>query len=93
MIEDLLEYHQKPEDSSFVTEVMQRVKRQQRIRRLILTTTGIVGAAFGAAGAIMLSAPIAQAVSEIQVLPVSLAIMGGLAFIAWIFQDEVTTGG
>ena len=92
MLEDLLEYHQEPEDSAFVADVMQGVKRQQKIRRLILASTGVIGATFGAAGAIMLSEPIAQAVGELQMLPVSVAILGGLAFIAWIFQDEVSTG-
>lgn len=92
MLENLLEFHEKPEDTAFVAEVMQGIKRQQRIRRLILTATGVVGAAFGTAGAIMLSAPIAQALGEIRLFPVSVAVLGGLAFIAWIFQDEVSTG-
>ena len=92
MLEDLLEYHQKPEDSAFVADVMEGVKRQKRIRRLILSATGLVGAAFGASGAIMLSEPIAQALGEVRLLPVSIAVLGGIAFIAWIFQDEVSTG-
>ena len=88
MLEDMLEYHQQPEDSRFVTAVMEGVKRQQRLRRLILTTTGIIGAAFGASGAIMLSEPIAHALGEMKLLPVSVAVLGALAFLAWVFQDE-----
>lgn len=93
MLEDLLEYHQEPEDSQFVVEVMAGVRRQQRMRKMILAATGVVGAAFGTAGAIMLSEPVAQAFTGIGPLPVSVAVLGGLAFIAWIFQDEVSTGG
>ena len=93
MLEDLLEYHQKPEDSAFVVDVMANVQREKRIRRLILTATGVIGAAFGAIGAIMLSGPIAQALGGAQLIPVSVAVLGGTAFIAWLFQDEVSTGG
>lgn len=90
MLEDLLEYHQKPEDSAFVTKVMEGVERQKKVRRMVLATTGVVGAAFGAAGAILLSGPLAQAMGEANIVSVSTAVVAGLAFLAWIFQDEMS---
>lgn len=93
MLEDLLEYHQSPEDSAFVAEVMQRVQRQQRIRRLILTATGVIGALFGAAGAVILAEPVAQAMVDTRLLPVSVAVVAGVVFLAWVFQDEISASG
>ena len=81
MLEDLLEYHEKPEESAFVTEVMQRVEQQQRTRRMILTATGVVGATFGTIGAFLLSEPIARTIGEVQLLPVSAAVIAGLALL------------
>lgn len=93
MLEDLLEYHQTPEDGAFVAEVMQRVRRQQRMRRLILAVTGLTGAIFGAAGAIILAEPVAQAMADTKLLPVSVAMVGAVAFLAWVFQDETSASG
>ena len=93
MLDDLLEYHQAPEDSAFVTEVMDGVKRQQRLRRLILTATGITGALFGATGAMMLARPLAQAMTEVNLLPILVAAVGGIVFLFWVFQDETSASG
>lgn len=93
MLDDLLEYHQAPEDSAFVTEVMNGVKRQQRLRRLILTATGITGALFGAAGAVMLAEPLVKTMTEINLLPVLISAVGGIAFLFWVFQDETSASG
>ena len=93
MLEDLLEYHQTPEDGAFVTAVMHRVRRQKRLRRLILVSTGVIGALFGAAGVLILSEPLARAAADIQLMPVSVALVGGVAFLAWLFQDETSAAG
>ncbi len=93
MLDDLLEYHEAPEDSAFVTEVMAGVRRQQRLRRLILTVTGVIGALFGAAGAVMLAGPLAEMMSGSNLLPSLLAGVGVVAFMAWVFQDETEASG
>lgn len=88
MLENLLEYHQKPQDSAFVAQVMNRVQRQQRIRRLILASTAVTGAVFGTIGALTLAEPVARTIANISVGPVMIAAMSGVAFLAWLFQDE-----
>ena len=93
MLDEILEYHETPEDDNFVAGVMKRVRRQQRIRRLILTATGMIGAVFGATGVMMISDSISQLITNANVLPVSIALVGLAAFMAWVFQDEVAAVG
>jgi hypothetical protein len=93
MLDKILKYHKTPQDDDFVAGVIKGVQRQQRIRRLILTTTGMVGGAFGAVGALMISNSISGLITDTNVLPASIAIVGLAAFMAWLFQDEVSAVG
>jgi hypothetical protein len=93
MLDEILDYHETPEDDNFVAGVMKRVQRQQRMRRLILTATGMVGAVFGATGVLMISDSINRLITDANVLPVSIALVGLAAFMAWLFQDEVAAVG
>ena len=93
MLNDTLKYHETVEDSDFVTGVMKRIQHQQRVRRLILTVTGIAGGAFGAFGVLKLSGSVGQLITEANVLPVSVALVGTAVFLAWLFQDEMTASG
>jgi hypothetical protein len=93
MLDEILEYHETPQDDNFVAGVIKRVKHQQRMRRLILTATGLVGASFGAAGMLMISDSINRLITATNVLPVSVALVGLVVFIAWLFQDEVAALG
>jgi len=93
MLDEMLRYHQTPEDDNFMAGVMKRVRQQQRIRRLILTATGMVGACFGAVGILMISDSISRLITDTNVLPASVALVGLVAFMAWLFQDEVAAIG
>ncbi len=93
MLNEILEYHETVEDSDFVTGVMKRIRHQQRVRRLILTFTGIAGGAFGAFGVLKLSNSLGQLITEANVLPVSVALVGTAVFLAWLFQDEMSATG
>jgi uncharacterized membrane protein len=93
MLDEILEYHETLEDDNFVAGVMKRVRRQQRMRRLILTATGMVGAVFGATGVLMISDSINRLITDANVLPVSIALVGLAAFLAWLFQVEVAAVG
>jgi len=62
--EQLLQYTDEQSAEEFVAGVMQRVKREQRIRKAILLVSGIVGALFGLAGAVALSDSITQLFSS-----------------------------
>ena len=93
MLDEFLEYHETPEDNDFVAGVMKRVQHQQRMRRLILTVTGLVGASFGAVDMLMISDSINRLITDANVLPASVALVGLVAFMAWLFQDEVAAVG
>lgn len=93
MLDEILEYHETPQDDNFVAGVIKRVQHQQRVRRLILTATGLVGASFGAVGMLMISDSINRLITATNVLPVSIALVGLVALLAWLFQDEVAALG
>ena len=93
MLDEILEYHETPQDDNFVVGVIKRVQHQQRVRRLILTATGLVGASFGAVGMLMISDSVSQLITDANVLPASVALVGLAAFMAWLFQDEVVATG
>ena len=93
MLDEILEFHETPQDDNFVAGVMKRVRHQQRMRRLILTATGMVGASFGAIGMLLISDSINRLITDTNVLPVSVALVGLVAFMAWLFQDEVAALG
>jgi len=93
MLDEILEYHVTLEDDNFVAGVIKRVQHQQRIRRLILTATGLVGASFGAIGMLMISDSINRLITDTNVLPASVALVGLVALTVWLFQDEVVALG
>jgi len=92
MLDELLQYHQTPEPDTFVIDVMKGVERQQKTRKLILAGSSLIGAVFGVAGAMMLSDPIARLISQLttgeSALPMGMAAMSVVAFLAWLLQDE-----
>ena len=93
MLDEILEFHETPQDDNFVAGVMKRVRHQQRMRRLILTATGMVGASFGAIGMLLISDSINRLITDTNVLPVSVTLVGLVAILAWLFQDEVAAVG
>jgi ABC-type Fe3+-siderophore transport system permease subunit len=93
MLDEILKYHDKPTEGDFVASVMKRVRRQQRVRKLILSVTGLVGATFGAFGMLMLSDSLGRLITAANVLPASLALIGAAVFMAWLFQDELSAAG
>ena len=97
MLDQLLEYTDEPQADEFVSKVMLNVKRQQRTRKLILWVSGLIGALFGVTGAAMLSESISRfftdAISATSALPVSLAIIGVLGFLAWLLNDDMSLSG
>ena len=93
MLDELLRYHETPQDDEFNAEVMKRVRHQQRRRRLILSSTGIVGGAFGAAGVLLISDSVSRLIADANVLPASIALVGVAVFLTWLFQDETSMLG
>jgi len=92
MLDDLLQYHELPEADGFVATVIQGVQRQQRTRRLILAGTGLLGAVFGVAGAVLLSDDIAQLVIQVMTgkdaIYTGLSILMSVGVMGWLLHDE-----
>ena len=93
MLDQLLEYHQTPESDDFVVEVMRGIKRQQRTRKLILAGSGLVGAAFGVAGMLLLSDTISGLFSEVGRVPLSFATMLALGLLGWLLDEGLGLAG
>jgi hypothetical protein len=53
----------------------------------------MVGASFGAVGILMISDSINRLITDTNMLPASVALVGLVAFMAWLFQDEVAAIG
>ena len=94
-LETLLEYTESPQPEAFTMEVMHSVKREQRIRKLILWVFGLVGALFGLMGALMLSDSITRLFTFTVTLPaeetmqVVLFIVATAAFYIWFMNDDL----
>jgi len=97
-LEQLLEFDTPPGGEAFVMDVMRSVKRQQRVRQIILWVFGVVGALFGVAGAFMLSGPVSNFMTGGLSLPVmktmqaTLFIVGAAAFYLWFMNDDFSLG-
>jgi hypothetical protein len=94
-LEELLAYNEdlEPANDLFVTDVMRGIRRERRVRRWILFGCGGIGALFGVAGAVMLSAPIGQLFTEalptFGLAQAALFTVGGLAFYTWFMNDDL----
>ena len=81
------------EPDRFVVDVMARVARERRRRRLILFTFGGIGALFGVAGAALLSEPLGRllgdTLSTTAWMQGALFAVGGAAFYLWAMNDDL----
>ena len=92
MLDSLLEYNEDLPADAFVLDVMQRVRRERRRRRLILMVFGLIGAAFGLAGALLLSEPLTRTFTgmpPIGTTQVVLFVVAAVAFYAWFMNEDV----
>lgn len=77
---------------AFVLDVMQRVRREQRRRSIILLVFGLVGAAFGFAGAFLLARPVAGIFTNLPVMVTMQAVLlavAALAFYIWSMNEDL----
>ena len=82
-----------PAADGFVVDVMARVRREQRRRRVILGAFGLVGALFGLAGATMLADGIdlvfEELLSSTVLMQGALLSVGAAAFYLWFMNDDL----
>ncbi len=80
-------------DDRFVVDVMQEVGRQRRTRQLILVIFGVIGALFGAFGALLLSDGISRLFTDILpgtlIMQASLFLAGFAALYVWFMGDDL----
>ena len=91
-LDQLLAYGESPSSDGFVLDVMQQVRRQQQIRRLILFVFGLLGAAFGVLGAVLLSGSISHFFTTLPVMGTMqgvLAVAATVAFYAWLMNEDI----
>lgn len=92
-LDRLLGFHETLPSDEFVLEVMRRVQREQRSRKLILLIFGLVGAAFGAAGALLLSDPIARFFTSLPLTGTMQAVLiavAAVAFYGWFMNEDIS---
>ena len=92
----LLQYDDTETSETFVVEVMQSIRREQRTRKVILWVFGLIGALFGLAGAMMLSDNITSlftftvAMPAEETMQVVLFIVAATAFYTWFMNDDLS---
>lgn len=96
LLDTLLSHRGPLPDDDFVLRVMQRTRRERSRRRTILLAFGLLGAAFGAVGALQLAGPIARMFVDLPqatVMQVALLLSGAVAFYSWFMGDDLGVPG
>ena len=91
-LDQLLTFRETLPAEAFVLDVMQRLWREQRRRNIILFAFGLVGAAFGLAGAFLLAGPVAGIFSKLPVMATMQAVLlavAALAFYVWSMNEDL----
>jgi hypothetical protein len=97
-LEQLLEYSEAPQAEAFTMDVMRIVRREQRRRKIILWSFGLVGALFGLSGALMLTGPVSELLTfslempVMKTMQVTLFVVGATAFYLWFMNDDFSLG-
>ena len=91
-LDRLLEHRENLPGDTFVLDVMHRLERERRRRKLILYVFGLIGAAFGLVGAVLLSGPLETIfanLSPMGTLQATLFAVAAVAFYAWFMNEDV----
>ena len=92
-LDQLLGFHAHLPADDFTLNVMQRVQRERRRRRVILTICGLLGGAFGLVGAVLLSEPIARlfmGLPLIGTVQATLVVVAAAALYVWMMDEDFT---
>lgn len=91
LLDQLLGQREAVPDDQFVLNVMHRVRREQRRRKLILFVFGLLGAGFGLLGAVLLAEPIAGLFTGLPLtglMQSTLLAGAAAAFYVWFMNDD-----
>jgi len=92
-LDRLLELRDDLSGDDFVLGVMQRVRHERRSRKVILMVFGLVGAAFGLTGAVLLADPIARLFTSLPLtgtMQAVLVVVAAAAFYGWIMNEDIS---
>ncbi|MGH8035299.1 MAG: hypothetical protein ACREO9_08750 [Lysobacterales bacterium] len=93
LLDVLLGFRESIPADTFVLDVMQQVRREQRRRRGILSVFGLVGGVFGVFGAILLSGPIAGLFENLPatgIMQAALITVAAGAFYLWFMNEDLS---
>jgi hypothetical protein len=91
-LDALLEFREDLRGDEFVLDVMHRVQQQNRSRKFILLLFGLIGAAFGLAGAVLLSEPLARVFANLPpmgTVQAALFVVAAVSFYGWIMNEDI----
>lgn len=92
-LEQLLGHRETVAADDFVTDVMARVERYRRQRRVILWGTGLLGAVFGLLGASSLADPVARLFTDLPATGTMQAVLLAVAMVAfygWFMNEDMS---
>jgi hypothetical protein len=91
-LDQLLEFREDVPGDEFVLDVMHRLQRERRRRRYILYVFGLIGAAFGLAGAVLLSEPLVRIFVNLPpmgTVQAALFVVAAVSFYGWFMNEDV----
>lgn len=91
-LKNLLAYPEQRQADDFTLRVMRRLAQERKRRQVILGIFGAVGAAFGLAGAWLLSGPIQAVFSGlpmVETMQAVLLVTAAITFYGWAMNEDL----
>jgi uncharacterized protein YacL len=90
-LDQLLGFRENLAANEFVLSVMRKVQHERRRRKVILLVFGLIGAAFGLLGAVLLAKPIADLFAGLPLIGTMQAVLivvAAAAFYCWMMNED-----
>ena len=90
-LDQLLGFRENLEADQFILDVMRNVQHERRRRKVILLIFGLIGAAFGVLGAVLLADPIARLFTGLPLIGTMQAVLivvASAAFYRWMMNED-----
>jgi uncharacterized protein YacL len=90
-LDQLLGFRENLVADEFILDVMRNVQHARRRRKLILLIFGLIGAAFGVLGAVLLADPIARLFTGLPLIGTMhavLIVVASAAFYCWMMNED-----
>ena len=90
-LDQLLGFRENLAADEFILSVMRNVQHERRRRKVILLVFGLIGAAFGLLGAVLLAKPIAHLFTGLPLIGTMQAVLivvAAAAFYCWMMNED-----